>query len=245
MDRDFSNRVSHRLIILAILGLAFVGIYTTYVTQSNTFNSIQPVSTILPLTNPEVLGVWLPESAYNYTLSRVNDYLNANNLTIDSATIENGVDTSTGSYTFNLMIQPQAQTLPVAVTISNFNGIISTAVTIAGHLQTPQIAATSDSATINGIDELVDRGITTAQVNDLRLALQKFNSGSATFDTANIRHSIDQTTGINTYVMNVTISNKVLSAKIICPGINSLELILVDSNTQKQVYDSRVIDTTQ
>lgn len=243
-----SSPLMRRLVVLGIAGAVLVISAVVYGLQANPYAPIQAAASYKPpLSNAAVLQNWLPPQVYSYTIARVDEYLRANRLSATSMTISSAVSTSIPTYNFNVVIEPQDQTLGVQVQVMNFNNILSTAVIINGQLQDTALptSSPSDSTTVSGVDALVSRGVTANEANNLQAAIQKFNPATTaiTIDPTTIEHQIDPDTGTNTYIFTVAINATSYEAKLTCPDGNSVRLLLTDPHSKKQVFDSGTVNS--
>lgn len=244
MPKDFDQQYSHRMLVIWVLGVTLLIAVAVLITRPNDFASgSTPATTQPPVTNPEVLRDWIPDSAYAYTVARIDDYLAANSLKVNSLTITNSVNTSSGSYDFHMITSPQTSLMNISVAISNFDSVLSTAVRINGELQTPQLTPTTIQ--FNGTSSLTDAGLTVGQVRATETAIQKFAPGASVvaFDTSHLSSTMDPNTGVVTYTSTASIDQKTYATKIICSDLTSVELILTDQATHQQVFDSGTVNS--
>lgn len=230
-------------IAFAAIAVLLLLSFTFYTVRSNDFAATQPPASTQPaVANSYVLESQLPADVYRYTTARIDDYLSANGLTASTMRIDASVTTNNPyTYTFKIILLPQATTLNVGVQVSNFSSILSTAVYVDGQLQNPQVATQSSSGMqVDNLSALSDSGLTTLQVNAFVSALQKFDpsANSASIDTSTITHKPG--TIPVTYTFNLSVSGTSYRATLRLPSLSSAQLLLKDTNN-KQVFDSGVV----
>ncbi len=250
MLRD-DQRFMHRVVLLAVLFIVLIVCLVIYGTRSNKFSEEQPSASYTPtLTNPEILQNWLPAVSYDYMVTRIDGYLQANNLLISTMTFESSPiidESSGGSYNFSILLEPQNQTYKVSVSVDNLNGTISTGVSINGQSQGYSVPSQSNTGIrFSGINTLISDGITALQAEELQAAFQKFapTASSISINTNTIilpRINPDNASLTNTYTFAVSFNNTNYSAKLNTIGLSQIELFLIKPSTDKQVFDSGVI----
>jgi hypothetical protein len=245
---DSNQAFIRRLVILGIMAVVLLICIVVYVSRPNSYAVVYPSNQTYspPLTNAQILQNWLPTSAYNYTISNFDSYLKTNGTLASSMTIKNSSVriSGNGTYTFTIVLQPQLQTYSVGVSVSNYSGSLSTAITIDGQLQTPQIK--TSGVIFNGTTTLINQGLTTQQVDAMEQALQKFEPGVLLF---NINTSSITQLPINPDDPNPTIqysfafsaNGTTYNAILNCPSLTSTELLVYSAKTSKQVFDSGTI----
>jgi hypothetical protein len=88
------------------------------------------------VSNSRVLRDVLPADATNYVLAKIERYNNsldnpAKNYTITDDLVSRGV----GTYNFNIRSDSSSSSIPVAVRVINYGGLLSITVTINGKVQ--------------------------------------------------------------------------------------------------------------
>lgn len=249
MDRD--SNLGRRAWVLLGLGVFLVISITWYATRPNSYALPTASLSYSPaVTNPEVLQDWLPLSVYQFTLARIDDYLKSNGMLADYLTTSTTVDTSNGTYDFDVTVLPQRQTLHVSVKVTNFAPIISSAVAINGQLQNPVVLSPSQhypgTPQFTGFDSLINDGITASQGDELQQAFTSF-APSASAITINTNSIVPSTidpnnpSSTNTYTFLVNIDNTGYNARLNCTGLTQIELILTSVTSHKQVFDSGIL----
>lgn len=192
-----------------------------------------------------MLQNWLPAASYTYTLNHLNSYLAANNVSVNSMTAQDEVQSGAGVYNFNVTTVPASTPISLSVTVANLEGLISTAVTINGTLQDTTVPSTlpssnGNSTTFSGTDALITEGATVSQINALEQAFQKFklDAITVTIDTSRINSALGQSDNTVTYQFPVNIDGTIYGASFICIGSDQAQLKLVDQQTNRAVFDS-------
>ena len=243
------SQLNRRFVVICLLFIALFVSVTLYAAQGNRFAA--PMATVPfrpPLINPEIIQNWLPSSAYTYTIARIDDYLQTNNLPATSMTAVDTVSSGSGRYDFSITILPQNETIGISIVITNYGGSgtsLGTAVTIAGKLQTPVVPGQSQAAApstpeYSGFDALVSVGATAIQANELQQAIQEFRPSATIIriDTTSIT-SMPSTDGSTVnYTFPLAIDNKTYSAEFKAIGLARSQLILKDTQNSKQVFNS-------
>jgi len=249
MPKD-NQALTRRLTIIAGLFVALFVCLTIHGAVGNQFSPAQPSESHSPLLiNPELLQNWLPKSSYQYVISGIDNYLQVKGLQASTMTITSDITLGPDSYNFNVQLQPQNQTYHIAVMVDNFSGIISTAMDINGQLQNPTVSSqASNGAQISGLGALVNQGVTVTEANDFVVAIQKYSStvASVSINTDSITPSPPNPNGtpsIITYTFTVSINNTTYAARLECPSLTAIELFLTNPSTNKQVFDSGVINS--
>ncbi len=254
--RNDTTAIRKRLVILGVLAVGLVLCVQIFVKRSNPYtfaasnSGVTTVTSQPPISNAAVLQNWLPQAVYDETLRRVYYYLSQNDLTPVSLSVKGTVSFSPNTYDFDLVTQPQNQSLGITVTVTNYDSVLSTAVTINTQLQTPQIPSNQQPGTtprFSGTDALVNVGVTARQINSLQAALVKFSSTAASFDIDSVSIKSPPVnpnyTAPPTYAFIIRIDSTPYNAKLICPGLASAQLILNDQVTGRQVFDSGTISS--
>jgi hypothetical protein len=248
----WANQAAARRFVILVITIALLGIFVKVYTSTG--NRLSPPSYTAysaepPLDNPELIQNWIPATSYDYLRARLNDYLSANGLTARYISQKGAIDTNNGSYNFTLALEPQNQSLSMTVKIVNFNSIISTAVSINGVLQGPNGPAQSSNNAAGpqytGLDALTNSGVTDGQLILFKKAIRTFNASatSVAVDTLSVNvlpPDPNLTQSIFTFTMSIGPTQ--YNARLICPDINSAQLILIDSGTHKQVFDSGTLN---
>jgi hypothetical protein len=135
------------------------------------------------------------------------------------------------------------------VAIDNFGGIISAAVSIDGQLQNLSLPSQSDNGTrFSGFSTLVSQGVTAPEINGLEAAFQKYAPSAASISinsksVAPAPYNPNETSSTISYTFSVSIDNTTYTAKLYCPSLTTIELILNDSINHQQVFDSGLINS--
>lgn len=112
---------------------------------------------------------------------------------------------------------------------------------------TPSVAATpsTDRPVFSGIDSLVDRGVSSAQIDNLKYALftysQSANLHASTIavDTNSIRKApFNNQTGATTITFVVSFDSAPLDATISFTNLTSIDTKLANPQTSAVIYDS-------
>lgn len=239
--------VAGALLVIALV-CAFLYMHSHTYPQNMQTSNISAADT---LTNPAVLQNWLPQSAYTYTLKRIDDYVSSNNIILTSMTAQDQVNSGAGEYDFTLTLAPQGQVLNLGVTITNAGALLSTAVTINGTLQTPTVSSTistkGNTMTFSGIDELVTDGVTTGQIGLFQQAFQKGLPAvkSVTIDTTRVDALLDSSNGNVVYGFPVNADGTKYNATLTCIGSDQAKLVLVNASTKKTVLDSGTLTSSE
>lgn len=232
---------------ITVVVLLFIGGICSFAYgHNNTYQVAPPITgSTVQLTNPEVLQNWLPAASYTYTMQRIDDYLSQNSTPVTSMTAQDEVLTGSnaGTYNFNITILPQEQTLGIAVTVSNLGGLMSTAVSINGTIQTPSVSSSIQTSTggaisFTGTDALLSDGVMTEQITIFEQAFQKYEpaASSVTIDTDHIGTNMDGD-GNFTYQFPVTVDGTSYTASLTCDGATQARLI-VTGNANKKIFDT-------
>ena len=247
--RDSQQFVNRTVVILGVLFVFLIICLTIYGSRSNKFSLTQPVASYSPtLTNPEVPQNWLPPVAYQYAVAQIDNYLKTNNILVSTVSFGSRVVIN-GSidYGFSLTFEPQNQTHSLTVAVYNSSGLISTAISIDGQPQNYAAALASPTGTqYNGFDTLVNLGLTALQAEELQTAFQKFapTANTVTIDDSSIVRSginPDSSSLVTNYKFLVSINSTTYNAEASCNGLTQTELFLMNSQTNKQIFDSGVI----
>lgn len=243
-----------RIAALGVLTITLIILVRLYATTNSYILPTTPRTSPL-ITNPEILQDWLPSSAYTYTLNHIQAYLQDNAIRAASISVRNDNHSDSNGYAFILTLQPDNEILSVVTAISNAGGILSTAVTINGELQTDQLSSTRNSTapngssvttTFDGQDELINRGATVDQVNEFQAAVQRFapsaNNVVINTDTLN---SLLGTDGNITYSFELSIDGTVYHARLTCIGVTQSTLTLADPTNEHGVFDSGLMDNNE
>ena len=247
---SMNNRLTYRLVTLGVFLITLIVSIGIYTSRPNAFALPAASTTPPPFINSEVLQNWLPTSSYKYTLARINDFIRTNNTAASYMTIKDTVNTQSGEYVFKLAFEPQDQVHDVIVLVDSFGSIISTSVTIDGQQQGNEVPTQSQNTQnvltqFSGIDGLINSGLSSFQANLLEQSLQKFapTAQVISVDTSTITTPPPDPNDTSIAVMkfDVEIDSKKYNAKLECPSLTSAELILTDSKTQKQAFDSGLV----
>ncbi len=249
MYRD-NQQFMRRVVILGIFTLILILSLIIYSARNNPYAPLEPAASYSPpITNAVILQNWIPTGAYKYTLSRIYDYLQANRIQVSTLTIKGNVavdESEGGAYDFTVLLEPQNQTHNISVMINNINGIISNSVSIDGKQQGYLVPTQNSNGTqFSGFDNLISDGVTDLQAQELQAAFQKFDANAKSVSVGANSISLpainpNNPSLTNTYGFLVYIDGKIYQAKLNLIGINQVELFLIDSQTNKQVFDSGV-----
>lgn len=236
-------------IIFTISAIALLISIGVYARQGNAYAPANPAPSTRPtLTNPEIMKNWLPDSSYAYTIARIDDYLAQNQIAASSMSVWGAPASTSSTYNFVIKLAPDGESLSITVKVNNSSPILSTAVFINGQLVNPSAPTTSSTSgtEYNNFGSLTNDGLTTFQTVDLQNAFQKFapSASTITIDPSSIIHkppdpNSPEPANIFTFSVNVDKAN--YNATIRCPDLSSLQLILDDAKTGKQVFDSGVL----
>ena len=232
------------IILLTVTG-------TMYLNRSNDYKAPKANTSTARLvaTNPEVLLNWMPKRVYDFTVSRLQDYVNNNGsnystLTFDSVSIDEA------KYKFNVTMNPGDSIHTVTVEPTNYDGAITAAVSVDGTVQGVTSSDNVDGSGFIGFDTLTDQGLTAYQYKGLQQAFSTFDNNLkyVAVDTDTLINSADTNSDPTAklyFTFAVSIDGKEYSAKADYWDITKVRLYLYDTKSQKQVFDSGDIDSSQ
>ncbi|HSX23980.1 MAG TPA: hypothetical protein VLE74_02660 [Candidatus Saccharimonadales bacterium] len=205
-------------------------------------------STATPVViNAPVLQNWLPPVSYDYVLGRIGDYVNSSHTKLAYAEVQGDVSIKNErTYDFTLLFMPQKKKHAVSVKISNFDSVISTAVSIDGKVQGYGVPSANGAGTVfSGTDALITKGVTSVQVKSLQGAFHTFapTAGAVSIQADSIHGapSSDSSSGVYIRTFKVKVDKKTYTAQLQTKGLISMRLLLQDT-AGKQVYDSGFVD---
>lgn len=244
----FNNNPTARIRLTA-LGVLLVALLTSgmvYAAQTNHFAPITPTSpSKVTFTNPEILLNWMPASSYDYTVARINDYLQTNGiLSASSMTVTSSVTFSTPTYDFTANLVPRGGSLHVVATVTNTSGVLSTAVSINGQPQDLVIPSNNNGAATSytGVSALIDNGLSAIQSNEFEQAMQKFAPGASSIAIDGTSIRLGSASSPQSYNFILTLDGKPYSATLDAIGILRAQLYLYDpSNGNHRVFDSGIM----
>lgn len=235
--------------ILLIIALVCTGAYASQQSTPAANTSYGAASFTPPVTNPDVLHNWLPDSVYNYVIARLTDYLTSNNLLTSSMSVKGSVTLDPQTYDFDMAIQPQGKVISVHVSVQNFDGVLSTAVYLNGQVQQPVIPGTqtgsvqpANTPSFSGFDGLANAGVTVVQTEELQQAIEQFapNASTVSINTGSIASNIDPTDTTIPYTFLLSIDSTTYQATLNCVGFAQAQLLL-DDQSGHQVFHSEVL----
>jgi hypothetical protein len=231
-------------LVLAVLLLAIS--ISLYAGRKNTYTLAAAPSNQLTLTNPLVLQNWLPAKSLDYTVARLRDYSNAQDLEASSITVTSDVGDDHGAYAFTVTFDPEPTQYHVDVLVNNFNSAISTSVSIEGVRQNVSVPSSSQNTGFSGIDSLTTRGLTSIQGNNLQSAFIKFKPGAraVVIDTSTISASTAHSGNSFSQLMNfsVSIDSRPYTAQLDYTDVSAVRLKLFDADNNV-VFDSGKVDS--
>ena len=244
MDSDVRRQSRRRLVVLGFLAIALLVCAGVYALRPNPYGAgNNAASSKPPLVNGDLLKAWIPASSYAYTLARFDDYLNQNHLRATALAIQGDVGVQQNGYAFTLSIQPQNRTLPILVTVTNTNSIISTAVTINGTVQAPATQPVAHPQ-YSGIGALNAAGLTASQISNLEYSFQQFAPSVSSFTVVptSLAKRVDPRTDLPYYTFTLQADGKAYAARVDSYDPSTIELIVTDPQTNQAIFDSGVVN---
>ena len=247
---------TRRMLVLAALVVVLIICIGTYSSQRNLYalDATTTVTTHPPLINGDILKNWLPGSVYDDTLNRLYGYIDANKLQVTSMSINGGITFDPATYDFDILLTPGEQKLGVHDTVTNYSGVLSTAVSINGALQENSVQSQLNTMSnghisvtnFDNFDSLTNRGITTLQVGELQQALQTFapNAKSITVNSSTV-HSTQAPEGSQysyIYTFSLSIDGSDYNVSLNGVGLRRSETIITDPKTKKVLLDSGIMN---
>ncbi len=243
----FTNRRHFVALVSAVILLVVsIGIYTN---RGNNYELPKPSNThVSVVTNPYALLYWMPQNIYDFTLDRINDYLEQNNASGSILTVvDNNVMVGNyGSFSFELQAQPGKEIYKVVETTENIGGILSYSVTVNGKLQSAVPLSNSNGTSFTDFGNLVSAGVSAAQVNELQAVLLKFAplAKNIAVDTSRLTSRARDAQGLYAANFGITIDSTYYMATLKYSGLTVIELSL-NSSQNKPVFDSGLIDSSR
>lgn len=236
------------IIVLVALPIC-LGIYSN---RSNAFR--QPASaktaatsTVVDFSNGQILRNWVPASVYTQTVNTLNNYFSGQNLTITGMKITSKqIDTSKGNFDFNMMVLPQQSSHVVSVRVRNFDGTLSNLIVIDGQAQNIQASSTPTATPpTNNLDSFGNYGLTSVQITELMQAFLKFAPTTQTIQAATPHYTYNSSDGTATLNFVVHLDKASYLAQVTTNDITSVRLTLQNPSSQKQVFDSGIVGSSQ
>lgn len=235
--------------VAAIILLTVTG--TMYLKRSNDYKApkANTSTTNIVATNSEVLLNWMPKNMYDFTMGRLQDYVNNQGSDYTSFTFDN-VSIDEAKYKFNVTMNPGDSLHTVTVEPTNYEGTITSAVAVDGTVQGVTSSDNDNGSGFIGFDSLTDQGLTAFQYKGLQQAFSNFddNLKYAAVDTDTLVNSANTTNDLTApqfFTFSVSVDGKDYSAKADYWDVTKVRLHLYDTKSQKQVFDSGDIDTAQ
>lgn len=235
-------RIRRRLVVLALLGVFVLPVSVWfYHKQPNPFSAQTSASTSVTIDNPSALQNLLPDSSYNYTVARVNDYMARAFPAVKTVHIVSPITTSDGTYKFQAQFLPGGGLHVISVRVVNYDSVISTAVYVDDVLVPSAAPVSTGGATYSGFDSLIAAGFSSYQTQALQQAFAKFDpKASVLIDTSTVGASTDPNN--SSYQFDVTVGGKTYSATAITVGLTSVRLQLTNKDGGAIVFDSGLVN---
>jgi len=244
--RDSYAVTGRQKVLAVVVAILLIVGGSVYSQRHNPYAAAPTPTNTLELTNPLVLQNWLTPDVYKYTVARLRDYARTQKIDATSATVASDVTIQQGAYTFAVIFNPDGNKHIVNVYVNNFSGVVSTAVSVDGVKQNIALANNSDTE-FDGIDTLIDDGLTSVQANNLEAAFLKFRPGadSVVIDTDSIVGSTynPNNPGQLLFTFSVSVDSDNYTAVVDHSDFSSVQLTLKDADSGRQVFNSGVVDS--
>jgi hypothetical protein len=236
-------QIRRRLVVLALLGVFVLPVSVWfYHKQPNPFSAQASVSASVTIDNPSALQNILPDSSYNYTAARVNDYMARAFPAVKTVHIVSPITTSDGTYKFQAQFLPGGGLHVISVRVVNYDSVISTAVYVDDVLVPSAAPVSSGGVTYSGFDSLVTAGFSSYQTQALQRAFAKFDPrASVLIDTSTVESGTDPSN--SSYQFDVTVGGKTYSATATTVGLTDVRLQLFRQGGGTAVFDSGVVSS--
>lgn len=244
MQNNNLSRLPKVQITLLAIGLVAVMIAgAIYSQRSKTYEPTKAAATStsygFEVTNAQTLHNWVPDSLYNFTMARLQDYINNNNLNVDKITLDT-ISIANAQYVFNANLQPQDDDISVAITPIDYGDALTASVTVNGQVVGISASKQVQDTSYSGLDDLINIGVSSFQIKGLQQSIQKFRD-VASVDISNINDGNATSDGKATTTFDLRLNDTTYKAKFIYSDITVSHLYIYDQSN-KQVFDSGDID---